>query len=252
MNISYNKLYDSEDDFIAYINHSYPKNNLGIIWFSGLNSDMNGTKVSKLSSYAQQNNINFCKFDYFGHGKSSGDIEDGIISKWLENGLSVIDNICNGHLILVGSSMGAWLALLCSLQRKKRIKGIILLAPAVDMTERLMWDEFTSIEKIELESHGSVKRYSKKYDSNYIITEKLIIDGRNHLLLNDRIKVDFPVRIIHGMLDEAVPWELSLDIGRRIKSQNIKTLLIKDADHSLSRQSDMRLLFSNIEELINK
>ena len=147
--------------------------------------------------------------------------------------------------------MGAWLALLCSLQRKKRIKGIILLAPAVDMTERLMWDEFTSIEKIELESHGSVKRYSKKYDSNYIITEKLIIDGRNHLLLNDRIKVDFPVRIIHGMLDEAVPWELSLVIGRRIKSQNIKTLLIKDADHSLSRQSDMSVLFSNIEELIN-
>ena len=251
MNISYNKLYDSEDGFIAYINHSYPKNNLGIIWFSGLNSDMNGTKVSKLSSYTQQNNINFCKFDYFGHGKSSGDIEDGIISKWLENGLSVIDNICNGHLILVGSSMGAWLALLCSLQRKKRIKGIVLLAPAVDMTERLMWDEFTSIEKIEFESYGSVKRYSKKYDSNYIITEKLIIDGRNHLLLNDRIKVNFPVRIIHGMLDEAVPWQLSLDIGRRIKSQNIKTLLIKDADHSLSRQSDMRLLFSNIEDLIN-
>ena len=251
MNISYNKLYDSEDDFIAYINHSYPKNNLGIIWFGGLNSDMNGTKVSKLSSYTQQNNINFCKFDYFGHGKSTGDIEDGTISKWLENGLSVIDNICNGHLILVGSSMGAWLALLCSLQRKKRIKGIVLLAPAVDMTERLMWDEFTSIEKIELESYGSVKRYSEKYDSNYVITEKLIIDGRNHLLLNDRIKVDFPVRIIHGMLDEVVPWQLSLDIGRRIKSQNIKTLLIKDADHSLSRQSDMRLLFSNIEELIN-
>ena len=252
MNISYNKFYYSEDDCIAYINHSYPKNNIGIIWFGGLNSDMNGTKASKLSSYSQQNKINFCKFDYFGHGKSSGDIEDGTISKWLENGLSVIDNICKGHLILVGSSMGGWLALLCSLQRKKRIKGIIILAPAVDMTERLMWDKFTSIEKIELENYGIVKRYSEKYDSNYNITEKLILDGRNHLLLNDRIKVDFPVRIIHGMLDESVPWELSLDIGRRIKSQNIKTLLIKDADHSLSRQSDMRLLFSNIEELINK
>ena len=252
MNISYNKLYYSEDDFIAYINHSYPKNNSGIVWFGGLNSDMNGTKASKLSSYSQQNKINFCKFDYFGHGKSTGDIEDGTISKWLENGLSVIDNICKGNLILVGSSMGGWLALLCSLQRKKRIKGIIILAPAVDMTERLMWDEFTSIEKIELENYGIVKRYSEKYNSNYNITEKLILDGRNHLLLNDRIKVDFPVRIIHGMLDESVPWELSLDIGRRIKSQNIKTLLIKDADHSLSRQSDMRLLFSNIEELINK
>ena len=125
MTKSFKKLYSNKNDYIAYKAQLYHKNKKSIIWFGGLNSDMEGTKAKYLSNFSKKNQINFCRFDYFGHGKSSKEFQDCTITDWLDNGIKIIDNVFNGPIILIGSSMGGWVSLLASLKRKKRIKGIV-------------------------------------------------------------------------------------------------------------------------------
>ena len=248
----YDTLKTSNNNSIAYIYEYSPQNKHNIIWFGGLFSDMNGTKARAVSGDAKKNNLNFCRFDYSGHGKSSKNFEDCNISQWLEDSLSIIDTLCNGPQIFIGSSMGGWLSLLAALKRKDRVKGIILLAPAVDMTQNLMWNNFSIEEKKILNEKGYLEKKNEGYDSSYNITYQLIEDGRKHLLLVDTIKLDCPIRIIHGMKDKSVPWKLTHTISNFLLSKNIIKTFIKDGDHSLSREIDLNYLFFSINEIASK
>ena len=236
MTKSFKKLYSNKNDYIAYKEQIYHKNKKSIIWFGGLNSDMEGTKAKYLSNFSRRNKINFCRFDYFGHGRSSKKFQDCTISDWLDNGIKVIDNI-KGPIILIGSSMGGWISLLASLRRKKRIKGMILIAPAIDMTERLIVESFSPEEKKQIKIKGYVDRFTEGYDESYRITNKLLDDGKKHLIMNKGINIDIPFKIFHGMKDTSVPWEMSNEV-------NIQ--FIKNGDHGLSRKKDLNLLGSGI------
>ena len=251
MGRSFKKLYTNKEDFIAYKNQNFHKNKKTLIWFGGLNSNMEGTKAIFLSNLSKKNKINFCRFDYFGHGKSSKRFEDCVISDWLNSGLKIIDEVIDTDAILVGSSMGGWISTLISLKRKKRVKGLILIAPAIDMTKNLMWDKFSIKEKKEISSKGFLERYTEQYDSSYKITKALINDGKNHLILKDKISLSIPIRIFHGVKDDAVPWNLSLDLMSYFSSSDIKVNFNKNGDHSLSSKSDLKNLGDTVMELYN-
>ena len=251
MGRSFKKLYTNKEDFIAYKNQNFHKNKKTLIWFGGLNSNMEGTKAIFLSNLSKKNKINFCRFDYFGHGKSSKRFEDCVFSDWLNSGLKIIDEVIDTDAILVGSSMGGWISTLISLKRKKRVKGLILIAPAIDMTKNLMWDKFSIKEKKEISSKGFLERYTEQYDSSYKITKALINDGKNHLILKDKISLSIPIRIFHGVKDDAVPWNLSLDLMSYFSSSDIKVNFNKNGDHSLSSKSDLKNLGDTVMELYN-
>ena len=251
MGRSFKKLYTNKEDFIAYKNQNFHKNKKTLIWFGGLNSNMEGTKAIFLSNLSKKNKINFCRFDYFGHGKSSKRFEDCVFSDWLNSALKIIDEVIDTDAILVGSSMGGWISTLISLKRKKRVKGLILIAPAIDMTKNLMWDKFSIKEKKEISSKGFLERYTEQYDSSYKITKALINDGKNHLILKDKISLSIPIRIFHGVKDDAVPWNLSLDLMSYFSSSDIKVNFNKNGDHSLSSKSDLKNLGDTVMELYN-
>lgn len=251
MGRSFKKLYTNKEDFIAYKNQNFHKNKKTLIWFGGLNSDMDGTKAIFLSNLSKKNKINFCRFDYFGHGKSSKRFEDCVISDWLNSGLKIIDEVIGTDAILIGSSMGGWISTLISLKRKKRVKGLILIAPAIDMTKNLMWDKFSTQEKKEISSKGFLERYTEQYKSSYKITKALINDGKNYLILKDKISLSIPIRIFHGVKDDAVPWNLSLDLMSCFSSSDIKVNFNKNGDHSLSSKSDLKNLGDTIMEIYN-
>ena len=251
MGRSFKKLYTNKEDFIAYKNQNFHKNKKTLIWFGGLNSDMDGTKAIFLSNLSKKNKINFCRFDYFGHGKSSKRFEDCVISDWLNSGLKIIDEVIGTDAILIGSSMGGWISTLISLKRKKRVKGLILIAPAIDMTKNLMWDKFSTQEKKEISSKGFLERYTEQYKSSYKITKALINDGKNYLILKDKISLSIPIRIFHGVKDDAVPWNLSLDLMSCFSYSDIKVNFNKNGDHSLSSKSDLKNLGDTIMEIYN-
>ena len=251
MGRSFKKLYTNKEDFIAYKNQNFHKNKKTLIWFGGLNSDMDGTKAIFLSNLSKKNKINFCRFDYFGHGKSSKRFEDCVFSDWLNSGLKIIDEVIGTDAILIGSSMGGWISTLISLKRKKRVKGLILIAPAIDMTKNLMWDKFSTQEKKEISSKGFLERYTEQYKSSYKITKALINDGKNYLILKDKISLSIPIRIFHGVKDDAVPWNLSLDLMSCFSSSDIKVNFNKNGDHSLSSKSDLKNLGDTIMEIYN-
>lgn len=235
---------------LAYIYDYSSNNSTNLIWLGGLNSDMYGTKARAISNYAKSNNYNLCRFDYSGHGLSSGNFEDFTISDWLNDSISILDNICIGKQVFIGSSMGGWISLLLALERKKRVSGIVLLAPAVDMTEILMWKNFNSNEKKLIEEKGYLEVFSDNYPP-YKITKKLIEDGRKHLLMKGKISIECPINIIHGINDVSVPWDLSNKLMKKITSKSITKNFIKDADHSLSRASDLNCIFFSIEQIIH-
>ena len=239
------------DNSLAYIYNYSSKNKYNLIWFGGLNSDMYGTKAEAISEYANLNNYNFCRFDYSGHGLSSGSFEDFNISDWLNDSINILDNICNGQQIFIGSSMGGWISLLLALKRKKRVSGLVLIAPAVDMTEILMWNNFSDNEKNMISKKGYLEIFSDEYPP-YKITKNLIDDGRKYLLMNQQISLDCPVNIIHGIKDEAVPWDLSIELSKKISSNSITQSFIKDGDHGLSRPTDLEYIFFSIEQIVRK
>ena len=241
----------ANNNSIAYIYEYSPQNKYNIIWFGGLFSDMNGTKAQALSAYASKNKINLCRFDYSGHGKSSKIFDECNISQWLNDSLAIIDEVCTGPQIFIGSSMGGWLSLLAALKRQDRVLGMILLAPAVDMTENLMWNNFSKEEKEILSKDGFLKKQNEGYDSSYNITKQLIHDGRDHLLLNGDIDLNCPIRFIHGMMDKSVPWELTNAISDCLESKHIVKIFIKDGEHGLSRAIDLKYLYFSIDEIIS-
>ena len=232
---------------LAYRRHD-GASGLTYVWLSGFKSDMQGTKVVELEAWAKAQGHGFLAFDYSGHGESDGAFEDGTISQWREDALEAIRQTTEGDLVLVGSSMGGWMALLSALALAERVKGMVLIAPAPDFTEKLMWPEFSDAAKAEIMEKGVHMRPSD-YDEPYAITRALIEDGKTWSILDAPIAFDGPVRILQGRLDADVPWEHAFRLVETMTSENLVFQLVKDGDHRLSRPQDIARLKTTCAEI---
>jgi len=225
-----------------------------LLWLGGFKSDMQGTKAEALDRWAREEGRGITRFDYSGHGESGGDFAQGTIGRWLEESLAVCDAFCRGPQVVIGSSMGAWLALLLARELARRktpspsITGVVLIAPAVDFTEELMWKRFPPEVKREIEEAGGYKRPSAYSPEPYLITCGLIEDGRRHLLLDGMIETGCPVRILHGVKDADVPWQHAVELTARFAQDDIVLTLVKDGDHRLSRPADIERLIAAVAE----
>jgi pimeloyl-ACP methyl ester carboxylesterase len=223
-----------------------------VFWLGGFRSDMRSTKAEALDSWAARNGRAYVRFDYSGHGESGGAFEASTISTWLEDTLAVVEAFATGPFVLVGSSMGGWLALLAARELLKRglgPSGLVLIAPAVDFTERLMWQQFPpEIQQTILET-GVYLRPSLYSPEPYPITRALIEDGRRHLLLGGVIAAGCPVHILQGMQDPDVPWRHALELVEHLPGDSVSMTLIKDGDHRLSREEDLERLIAAIEAI---
>ena len=211
-------------------------------------------RPTALDDWAEANGRAFLRFDYSGHGESGGAFEDGTISRWLEDALTVIERFVKERPILVGSSMGGWISLLAArhlMETRPDIApaGIVLIAPAVDMTERLMWERFPEELRRSVQETGVYHRPSAYSDDPYPITWKLIEDGRRHLLLGQPIKTGCPVHILQGMEDPDVPWSHALQLVEHLPGDSVSLTLIKDGDHRLSRPEDIERLIAAVEAI---
>ncbi|MEX0591483.1 MAG: alpha/beta hydrolase [Xanthobacteraceae bacterium] len=225
----------------------------GLFWLGGFKSDMRGTKAEALGARTGRA---YTRFDYSGHGESGGRFEDGTISRWLEESLAVFEAHGQGPQIVIGSSMGGWIALLLARALAKRsrpnvsIAGLVLIAPAPDFTEELMWAGFSPDVKREIEQKGSWLRPSAYGDEPYPITRALIEDGRKHLLLDKPIEVGCPVRILQGVQDPDVPFAYVMKLVSCLAQDDVVLTLVKDGDHRLSRPEDIERLLRTIDELV--
>jgi pimeloyl-ACP methyl ester carboxylesterase len=227
----------------------------GLFWLSGYKSDMKGTKAVALAQWAADCGRACTLFDYSGHGESSGAFTDGTIGRWLEDALAVFNACCSGPQVLVGSSMGGWLALLLVQALRRRsavppasVAGLVLIAPAVDFTEELMWRRFTPAIKQELEEKGVWARPSEYSTEPYLVTRQLIEEGRSHLILGGMIETGCPVRILQGVEDADVPWQHAVELVSRLASDDVVLTLVKDGDHRLSRPEDIERLIGAVAE----
>jgi pimeloyl-ACP methyl ester carboxylesterase len=228
----------------------------GVFWLGGFKSDMRGTKAEALAAHAAQTGRACVRFDYSGHGESGGGFEDGTISSWLEDSLAVFGSQARGPQIVVGSSMGGWIALLLaraltkSPAREANLAGLVLIAPAPDFTEALMWAEFSPEVKREIEEKGFWQRPSAYGEDPYPITRALIEDGRKHLVLKRPIELGCPVRILQGVKDPDVPFGHAMKLVSCLAQDDVVLTLVKDGDHRLSRPEDIERLLRTVDELI--
>ena len=220
-----------------------------VVFLPGYRSNMTGEKASMLADFCAARGQALLRFDYSGHGASGGAFEDGTIGIWAADALAVIDAQSEGRLVLVGSSMGGWIALLTALARPERVAGLVGIAAAPDFTEALMWNALAPAERATLLRDGVLLAPSQ-YGEPYVITRALIEDGRRHLLLHAPIAIDCPIRLLHGQRDPDVPWETALRIAERVVSEDVRVILVKDGDHRLSRQQDLALLRETIASLL--
>jgi pimeloyl-ACP methyl ester carboxylesterase len=226
----------------------------GLFWLGGFKSDMRGTKAEALDRWAQENGRAMARFDYSGHGESDGNFTDGTIGRWLEESLAVFDTFCRGPQVVIGSSMGGWLALLLirELARRRQadpsVARLVLIAPAVDFTEELMWKRFPPEVKLKIEQTGVWARPSQYSEEPYPITRGLIEEGRKHLLLDGMIETGCPVRILQGVQDPDVPWQHTVELTSRFARDDVVLTLIKDGDHRLSRPEDIERLIAAVAE----
>lgn len=226
----------------------------GVVWLSGYRSDMDSTKATALDAEAGRRGLGLLRFDYSGHGRSEGRLEDGTISRWLEEVLALVRAETEGPQIVVGSSMGGYLALLAGRAldeagETERIKGLILIAPAVDFTEALIWAKAPDEARRAIMEKGAWRRpsaYSSKPDC---FTRALIEDGRKHLLLGGMIRTRAPTVVLQGMQDPDVPYTHALALMQRLGGDPATLTLVKDGDHRLSRPQDLQLMFDALERM---
>jgi len=227
----------------------------GLFWLSGYKSDMKGTKAEAVANWAELKGRACVRFDYSGHGESEGKFTNGTIGRWLADSLAVFDACCRGPQILIGSSMGGWLALLLVRALKQRLNeapasvaGLVLIAPAIDFTEELMWKRFTPEIKRALAEKGVWERPSAYSAEPYLVTQRLIEEGRSHLLLGGMIETGCPVRILQGVEDPDVPWRHAVELASRLACDDVVLTLVKDGDHRLSRPEDIERMLSAVSE----
>jgi pimeloyl-ACP methyl ester carboxylesterase len=225
-----------------------------LLWLGGFMSKMTATKATALAGSARAHARAMLRLDYSGHGQSEGSFESGTITRWLEEAEAVFQRFAAGPLVIVGSSMGAWISLLLAqrlaqLGRSDRIRGMVLIAPAVDMTEVLIWEGMSEADRATLLRDGRVVQPTPYGPEPYVITRALIEDGRQHLFGQRPIALPCPVRILHGQRDPDVPWRLSLELAERFDAPSVNLTLIKEGDHRLSRPEDIALLLATVAGL---
>ena len=226
----------------------------GLFWLGGFNSDMKGTKALALDDWAAEHGRACVRFDYSGHGESGGAFADGTIGRWLEESVAVFEQFCRGPQVVIGSSMGGWMALLLARavasrpESRASLAGMVLIAPAPDFTEQLMWNGFPPEVKQEIETKGVWLRPSQ-YGEPYPITRALIEEGRNHLLLGSAIEVGCPVRILQGAQDPDVPWQHAFALAHRLPAADVVLTMIQDGDHRLSRPQDIARMIAAVAEI---
>jgi pimeloyl-ACP methyl ester carboxylesterase len=228
----------------------------GLFWLGGFNSDMRGTKALALDAWAAEHGRACLRFDYSGHGESGGAFIDGTIGRWLEEAIAVFEQFCRGPQVVIGSSMGGWMALLLARAIASReakqatLAGLVLIAPAPDFTEQLMWNAFSDEVREEIRTKGVWMRPSEYDDGTpYPITRALIEEGRNHLLLGSAIEVGCPVRILQGAQDPDVPWQHAFALAHRLPAEDVVLTMIQDGDHRLSRPQDIARIMAAVAEM---
>jgi pimeloyl-ACP methyl ester carboxylesterase len=222
----------------------------GIVFLAGLRSDMTGTKALYLDKWCRRHGRAYVRFDYFGHGASSGNFDDGTVGRWAEDAVAVLDHLTEGPQILVGSSLGGWLMLLAALARRSRIAALVGVAAAPDATEDLLLPRLSPGQRAELFAHGSVTVPSEYDPAGYTYSRRLIEEGRRHLIMRAPIPLDCPVRLLHGLEDASVPWQTSLRLAERLTSSDVSVTLVKDGDHRLSTPTDLARLGATLDGVL--
>ncbi len=221
----------------------------GVVFCGGFVSDMSGTKARWLEAFCAARGQAYVRFDYFGHGVSSGRFEDGTIGRWAQDAVAVLDHATAGPQILVGSSMGGWIAVLAALARPNRVAGLVGIAAAADFTEDLIRPQLPPEARAALTREG-VWHWPSAYENEpYPITARLLEEARNHLVLRAPIPIGCPVRLIHGMLDAEIPWQYSLRLVEALTGSDVHLTLVKDSGHRLSREQDLALIGRAVAEL---
>jgi pimeloyl-ACP methyl ester carboxylesterase len=219
----------------------------GVVFLGGFGSDMTGSKASALETHCRARDLDFLRFDYTGHGRSSGHFEDGSIGAWSEDALFAIDRLTEGPQILIGSSMGGWIMLNVALARPARIAGLLGIAAAPDFTEELVWQRLSTGDRAALLRDGI---WHPPAEGELPITRRLIEDGRRHLRMLAPIAIDCPVRLLHGMKDAAVPWQTAPRLAERLTARDVAVTLVKDGDHRLSEPANLALLAATLDALV--
>lgn len=226
------------------------KSLITIIFLHGLMSDIKSKKAKFLKKFVNKNKINLLLFEYSGHGKSSGQFKDFSIKNWIEDSRSIVKNLIKkGKIILIGSSMGAWIGIVLIKYFHQRIKGFIGIAPAPDFTEELIWKKLNIFEKNNIRKN-KIYKLKSSHNNFYPITKKFIFDGKKILILNKKIKCNFKVELLHGIRDSSVPWAYSINLIKTLIAKKLKLTIIDDGDHSLSRVQDLKKLELAIKNII--
>ncbi len=229
---------------IAY--HQMLGTDPGVIYLSGFRADMNGNKASYLEKVCKEKNRSFVRFDYFGHGLSSGRFEDAFLGRWKSDALAVLDELTVGPQVLVGSSMGGWIMLLLALARPERIKGLLGIAAAPDFTKDILYKLKQNF-KDDLLSKGICYVPSYSGDAPYPITMKLIEESAKHHVLDNPIPIHCPIRLLHGMNDSDVPWQQSIKLMNALESKDVQINLVKNGNHRFSRPDNLEVLASTLD-----
>ena len=220
-----------------------------VVWLGGFRSDMAGTKAQALADWALAAGRAYVRFDYFGHGESDGDFAQGTITRWREDALGVLEALTEGPVVLVGSSMGGWIACLAAMAAPEQVAALVLIAPAPDFTEKLMAPEMDAEAKAQMARTGVWLRPSD-YGDPYPISRELLEDGARWSILDGPVNVTAPTRILQGGADPDVPWRHALALAQSLKTEDVVFTLIKDGDHRLSRPADIARLIAALEELV--
>jgi pimeloyl-ACP methyl ester carboxylesterase len=222
----------------------------GVMFLGGFRSDMTGTKAMFLEDWARARERAFLRFDYGGHGASSGDFEAGSIGAWAADAAAALDALTEGPQILVGSSMGGWIALLLALRRPGRIAGIVGVAAAPDFTEDSMWAGMDAAQRARLLAEGRLETPSEYSPEPYVITRRLIEDGRDQLVLRAPLKLACPLRLLHGTADADVDVSVALRLLAHAEAPDLRLTLVKGADHRFSAAANLALIAATIEDLV--
>ncbi|MDB5407296.1 MAG: alpha/beta hydrolase [Rhodospirillales bacterium] len=233
---------------IAY--RTLPGKSPGIVFIGGFRSDMTGSKAESLAAFCAARGQAYLRFDHFAHGASPGRWDEATIGRWAADLVAVLDELTEGPQILVGSSMGGWLMLLAAKARPERVAALVGIAAAPDFTEDLMWAGFPEAQKAALLRNGRITLASEYDPVGYVVTRRLIEEGREQLVLRDPLPITCPVRLLHGLRDPDVPWQTSLRLAEHIAGRDVAVTLLKDGDHRLATAADLALLHATLEALL--